>query len=404
MRRALLLPTLACLASASFAEDWPQYRGPHGDGISTETGWTNEGRDGWKGQVGLGYSSVVVRGDRLYTVGWVPAEGADEKSDDGEDVVVCLDAATGERVWEHRYPAKRWAKFHGGGTNSTPSIDGDRLYVLNRESRFTCLDARTGKPHWSRVLLESDELEEPTWGFAASPLVLDEAVVVNVGKVLACDKQTGAAKWTTERDYGHAYSTPTAAKLAGKDVLAGVCGSGVFVLDRATGKELATSEWTTKYDVNAATPVVVGDDRLFVSSGYGHGATLLRFTGDALESLWETKAMRNQMATSVLLGDHLYGLDEGVLKCFDLSGQEKWSERQIGKGAIGAAGDKLLLVTEDGELVVAAADPGGYRELSRAKVVDGGVCWTMPVLANGRIYARNSLGELACRDHRGTEQ
>ena len=389
-----VLSALAPPASLG-ANDWPQFRGPAGDGISRETQWSDEGRTAWERQVGLGYSTVSVAGGKLYTAGW---------HEQGEDVVVCLDATTGAPLWEHRYPAQKWDKFHGGGTSATPSVDGDRVYVLSNESRFTCLDAATGKVHWSKVLEEGMKLETPTWGFAASPLVLEEGVLLNVGKVVLCDKESGEARWTTEKDYGHAYSTPVATKLAGKDVLLVVGGQGLAVLDRKGGKELAFGEWKTKYDVNAASPVVVGDDRVFLSSGYGHGAALLRFTGDALEKVWEVKDMRNQMATSVLIGEHLYGLDEGTLKCLDLAGKELWSERGLGKGSIGAAGDRLLLVSGDGELVIAKADPAGYRELARKKLVEGGVCWTMPVLADGRIYTRNSLGQLVCTDHRPTDQ
>lgn len=387
-------PTLAL-------EDWPQHMGPHGDGMSRETKWENQGRSVWEARVGLGYSTVSVVGNRLYTIGW-EQKGEDEKS--GEDVVRCLDSGTGEVVWSHRYPAQKWAKYHGGGTSTTPSIDGDRVYVVNREASFRCLDTATGKLHWARSLGEGLELETPTWGFAASPLILDDTVIVNVGVIMSCDKESGDPTWKTEKDYGHAYSTPTVFEYEGRSLLAVFCGSGLVILDRATGKEIAFQEWKTKYDVNAASPVLVGSDRFFISSGYGRGGAMVQFTGDALEVAWETKSMRNHMDTSCWIGDHLYGLDEAVLKCFDAEGEMVWSQRGIGKGAMSAAGDRLLVVSGEGELIVVEATPAEYRELSREKVVDGGVYWTMPVLVDGRIYARSSSGHLVCRDHSGGAQ
>lgn len=392
--------TALLLTFTAAASDWPQHMGPDGTGMSRETEWKNEGRTVWEARVGLGYSTVSVVGDRIFTVGWEP-KGEDKN---GEDIVWCLDAATGEPVWEHRYPAEKWDKFHAGGTLTTPSVDGDRVYVVNRDSRFTCLDARTGEPHWSRVLGETLELETPTWGFAASPLVLDEAVIVNVGVVMACDKTSGEPIWRTSKDYGHAYSTPIVFEYDGRRLLAVFCGSGLVILDRASGEEVAFHEWKTKYDVNAASPVLVGEDRFFISSGYGRGGAMVGFTGDALEVDWETKNMKNHMDTSCWIDGYLYGLDEAVLRCFDESGEEMWSQRGIGKGAMSAAGDRLLIVSGDGELIVAKATPEKYEELSREEVVEGKVFWTMPVLADGKIYVRGNTGHLACRDHTGGAQ
>lgn len=386
-----LLSLLLSTTPTALPDDWPQWRGPARNGISAETGWTDEGRAAWRREVGLGYSAVSVVDGRLYTAGWDEAKG--------EDVVWCLDADTGEELWTHRYPAQKWDKFHGGGTNTTPAVDGDEVYVLNREGRFTCLDAESGEVRWTKDVKAEYDLEIPTWGFGASPLVLDGLVILNVGPVLAFDGK-GELRWRTEGSYGHAYSTPTDCTLRGTPSLAVFNGDGLAIVALKDGSEIAFHEWKTKHDINAASPVAVGDDRVFISSGYDHGAALLELGASGLEVVWETKGMRTQMATAVLVGGHLYGLDEAQLKCFDLEGKELWRERGIGKGALSAAGDRLLVMTGDGELVVAEASPEELRELSRAKVVEGGVCWTMPVLADGRVYCRNSLGELVCRDHR----
>ena len=388
-----ILLTPMFLPSAPVVEDWPQWRGPNRDGISTETAWETKGKSEplWTADVGLGYSTFSIADGRLYTAGW------DEES--GGDIVYCLDAKTGKEVWQHKYAAEKWAKFHDGGTNCTPSVDGDHVYVLNREGRYTQFDAKSGEVNWQVDLKAEYELELPTWGFSASPLILDDMIVVHVGKVLAFKKDSTKLLWKSE-DYGHAYSTPTACKLGGKNVLAVMGGKALVLLDARSGRELAQSKWETKYDVNAASPVKVDDERVWISSGYGHGGAMVRFDGKKCEELWSTKEMKNHMATSILIGEHLYGIDEAVLKCFDLDGNEKWSQRGIGKGALSAAGDRLLVHTGKGELAVVRANPEEYEELARDKVTSGGVCWTMPILVDGRIYLRSSQGELVVRDHR----
>jgi outer membrane protein assembly factor BamB len=253
---------------------------------------------------------------------------------------------------------------------------------------------------WRRNVKEDHDLEYPTWGFSASPLVLDDMLFLNVGKVIALDKKTGEPRWTTEDDFGHAYSTPRDFEWKGKPCLAVFDGNGLVVLDRKDGRKLGFHEWKTKYDINAATPIVIGDG-IFISSGMGRGAALLAVADDGIEVVWENREMNTKLSGCVLVEDHLYGFDEAVLKCMDLEGNELWAQRGLGDGCLSGAADRLLVMSADGELIVVAADPTGYRELSRTKVLEGGEYWTKPVLVNGLIYCRNSLGQLACLDHRG---
>jgi outer membrane protein assembly factor BamB len=385
--------SLTWIAALGLAGDWPQWRGPQRDGISRETEWSVEGKDVWKKNVGLGYSTVSIQGGKLYTLGWF--------EDGSLDRIQCLDAATGAEVWKHEYPADKLAKFHGGGSLSTPSVDGELVYVCDREARFLCLKAADGKVVWEKELMKAEGLTQPTWGFSASPLVLGDLLILNLGKVFALDKQSGKEQWKT-KDYGHAYSTPVDFDFNGKRALAVFNGDGLVVLDLKDGKQLAFHPWKTKYDVNAATPVVVGD-KVLLSSGYDRGATLVQLGADGTgKALWENKNMRNHMSGCVAIGEHFYGFDEAMLKCIGMDGEEKWRERGMGKGALVAAGDRLIVMSGKGELVVAEAKPDAYAELSRAKVLDGGVYWTTPVLVDGRIYCRNSLGDLVCRDHRNT--
>ena len=310
------LPALlaaAALCASARAQDWPQWRGPARTGVSAETNWSSKGADAplWTRSVGLGYSCVVVSGDRLYTAGWDEGKG--------HDVIWCLEARTGEELWTHSYPAEKWAKYHGGGTNCTPSLDGASLFLLNREGRLTCLDAASGDVRWAKHMVRDHGASVPTWGFAASPLILDDMLVINVGSIFAMDKTSGKVIWKS-RNLGHAYSTPADATFDGRSCLVVFNGGGLAVLDRGKGEVLATNEWKTSYDINAATPIVVDGRRIFISSGYNHGCGMFEFSGSSLTSLWESKAMRNQMSGCVLVDGHLYGFDDAVLKCIDLEG------------------------------------------------------------------------------------
>ncbi len=388
--------TLAAQEQARSQYSWPQWRGPARDGISRETKWRADGEAEtlWSVDVGLGYSTVVVAAGKLYTQGHSKSEG--------QDTVYCLDAMTGEQQWRHRFAASTMAKFHPGGSLATPAIDGDRLFVASRQGKFFCLDTGTGKPRWHKDVVKEHQAKIPTWGLAASPMLLEDMVVLNAGRVLAFSR-AGKLLWKS-KDSGHAYSTPTWFEHRGKPRLAVFNGAGLVILDQKTGREIARSKWQTKYDVNAATPVVLGD-KIFISSGYNRGCAMLQFDGKKLKSLWENREMRTQMSGCVAYQDHLFGFDEGTVKCLDLEGEVLWSKRGLGKGALVLAGDKLLMLSNRGQLAIAEASGEEYRELSKARVLKpGGIQWTTPVLCNGLVYCRSNRGQLVCVDRRVAEK
>ena len=381
----------SCNALQATAADWPQWRGPLRDGISRESGWRTEAKakDLWRVNVGLGYSSVSIAHRLLYTMGY--------DADLGLDVVFCLDAFTGEVVWDFAYPAEIWNYLHRGGTLTTPSVHGDVVFTVNREGNFFCFDAKTGEVRASRNLVEELGVEPPTWGFAASPLVLENSLILNLGRVVALDPDTLKVRWVSE-NYGHAYSTPMDFELDGKPCLAVFNGKGLVVLDRATGEELYAYEWKTRQDINVATPIVDGR-RIFISSGLNHGCAMVELRKEDVSVVWESKVMRNYMSGCVLHEGHLYGFDETIFKCVDLQGDEQWRLRGDGRGAFLLAGDRLILA-DSGDLIIAKAIPEEYAELSRTTLFEDGENWTPPVLVGGLMYVRNNLGELVCRDHR----
>lgn len=392
---AFLLPSLT-QDQETFV--WEQWNGPQGDGVSRESSWSSKGKEEplWSAEVGLGYSTVVTDGKLVYTMGYDKAEGI--------DIVWCFDALTGEEVWTHSYEAEIMDRAHEGGTVNTPSIDGDVLHVLNREGKLYCLERKTGEVRWFTMLLPEDNphgLERPTWGFSGSPLVLEDELILNCGKILSVDKSSGEVRWAS-RDYGHAYCTPITFEHEGRPVLAILNGEGVAVLSRADGSEIAFQAFTGEtLGINAPTPVLVGQDSLFISSGPRDGNALFALEDGELREVWANKEMINSFSGCVLVGEHLYGYHRSLLRCITKEGEECWSVRGTGNGAVSAAGDRILAMTSDGELIVCKADPEEYEVLLRTPVFDdGGRYWTKPVIANGVVYCRSSRGGLVARDHR----
>jgi outer membrane protein assembly factor BamB len=376
--------------TAAGAADWPQWRGPARVGISGEKAWLsswggNGPRQVWSADVGEGYSTVVVKAGRVFTMG----------NTGGKDVLSCLDAATGRKVWNFSYasPAGDY-----GGPRSTPTVDGNVVYSMSREAVAHCVNAANGKVIWSRDLRKETGGETPRWGFAGSPLVHGGRIYYNVGGAGIALDGGGRVVWKS-RGGTAGYSSPvTYGKGAQQSILL-FTGPGLVAVSPQNGKKLWEFPWNTSYDVNAADPIVFGE-HVFISSNYGRGGALLKVAGNRPSVIWQNRNMRNHFNTCVLLGGHFYGNDENTLKCIDAAtGVERWRSRGRGKGGLIAANGKLIVMTERGELLVAQANPAGYTELARARVLDG-TCWTSPTLANGMIYCRNHEGKLVCLDVR----
>ena len=396
---AITVLLVCAFSSMVSAEDWPQWRGPNRNGISSETQWSSMWpADGpkqlWRISVGTGYSSLAVSNGRVYTMG----------NKDKTDTIYCLDANTGAGIWKHSYPCVADGAGHPGPA-STPTVDGEFVYTLSREGHLFCLDANSGKPIWSRHIVNDFGAKYPEWGYATSPLVLDNMLIMDAGAALAVDKSNGNLIWKT-KDYGESwgiknqgggYSTPYAFNLDGKQLLAVFNSSGLVILDPSSGRELVLHPWKTSYNVNAATPIVSGNE-IFISSGYNVGCALLKISGNSLDIIWQNKSMRNHFNSCVLWEGHLYGVDENRLRCLEWkTGEVKWTQRALGKGSLMLADGKLIIMGDKGDLAIAEASPDAYNELARAKVLSG-LCWTVPVLSGGKIYCRNHEGDLLCLD------
>lgn len=374
------------------SNDWTQWRGSNRDGISTEKGWSTkwsaEGpKQLWKISVGTGYSSMAVVGDCVYTLG----------NTNQEDTIYCIDANKGSVIWKYSYPCAAEGNGYPGPA-STPTIVGNSMYTLSREGHLFCLDTKTGSLKWSKHVQNDYGAKTPDWQFASSPVIHGKMVLLAVGKTIAVDKDNGNLIWQT-KDYNGGYSTPNVFKHGNKEYLASFNTLGLVIHSIENGQEIANAEWKTDWNVNAATPIVYGDN-IFVSSGYNVGGGVFQFDGKALKQIWKNKNMRNHFNSCVLWNDYLYGVDEDQLRCLDFqTGAVKWTKRGLGKGSLMVADGKLIVLGEKGDLVIADAIPDKYSELANAKVL-GGLCWTVPVLSNGKIFCRNHEGDLVCLDVR----
>lgn len=393
--RAVIAFLAGVVAAVASAADWPNWRGPNHNGISAETGWLTEWpKDGppvlWKARVGTGFSSMAVAGGRVFTLG----------NGNNTDTVWCLDAVTGQVLWKHGYESDLGDKYFEGGPGSTPTVDGSRVYTLSRWGDVFAFAAATGKILWSKNVTKETGARVPGWGFTGSPLVVEKLLILNVGDGgLALDKNSGEIVWKSG-DNNAGYSTPL--PLRRGDNWFALLGneSSYYAVELRTGKPAWRVRWLTEYGVNAADPVVQGE-QVFISSGYGKGATVVRPGKGDPETVWKSKVLRTQMNPAVLLDGHLYGIDgdttdKAVLKCVEFAtGAEKWAQKGIGSGGATAADGKLIVLSDRGELLVAPAQPSGFTPVARAQVL-GGKCWTVPVLADGRIYCRNARGDLVC--------
>jgi outer membrane protein assembly factor BamB len=371
------------------AGGWPEYRGPKRDGISRETGWFGDGDPElvWKANVGAGFSSVSVANGRAYAMG----------NSNNQDTIYCFDATTGKGIWKYSYPCDLMANSHEGGPSATPTVDGNMVYTYSKQGHLNAIDATNGQVAWKKDVVREMGGQIPQWGITSTPAVYGNALYVMTGAPNACvtafDKKSGNILWKAGKS-APSYAALQVFEWKGAPYLAVFNASGVEFMDVKNGKSLWSYPWKTEYDVNAAIPVIEGD-KVFISSGYGTGGAMLQSTANnAL--LWKTRDMKNHFNASVLLNGYIYGFDESELTCLDMkSGRKMWSQGRLGKGSLIASDNKLIILSERGELVVAEANPQGFKELSRTQIL-GGKCWSAPSLANGRIYARNASGDLVC--------
>jgi outer membrane protein assembly factor BamB len=373
--------------------EWFQWRGANRDGISQETGllqeWPKFGPPlAWRANgVGSGYSSFSTSGGRLYTLG---ARG-------GIEYVIALDRASGKKVWETQN-GQRYQNDRGDGPRSTPTVDGDRLYVLGGSGDLTCLENATGKKIWSLNIVQKFGGVNPYWGYSESPLIVGDRILVNTGGrragIVAVAKADGSTLWQ-QHDDGAGYSSPMLMRTGSLSQVIFFTEDRAMAVDPRDGRLLWSYNKANNGTANIATPIVRGT-RVFLSSDYGTGGALLdvRAAGNlaTANEVYFTRDMRNHHASSVLVGDQLYGFSSSILTAlaFD-TGKTLWRDRSVGKGSLIFGDNRLYLYSEDSVVGLADASPDGYRERGRFTLPQqsGLPTWSHPIIADGLLVIRD---------------
>ena len=409
---------MACCGHLAVGQDWPQYRGPDGDGkISAELGsigWSEgDPKIVWSKQTPLGFSSFSIEDGRAITL-----VARQNEAGVAEQNCVALDAKTGEELWayalsEHDYGrggGDKGARNNrgGDGPRSTPTIDGDHVYVYDAQMLLVCLKADSGELVWKVDVVKDFGGINIPWSNAISPVVDGDLVLIAGGgdgqAMMGLNKLTGEVVWKTgDEDELMTHATPTLCDINGKHQVIFFMQSGLISLDPADGSEL----WRTPFPYSvstAASPVVTGN-LVYCSAGYGVGAGLFEIGEDmSVKEVWrKPNRLINHWSTPVVHDGHLYGLYEfkkygkAPLQCIELAtGEIKWEKRGFGPGNCILVGDKLAVLADSGSLVIVEAKPDAYQEIVHGKIVEG-KCWSTPAYSDGKLYIR-STKEGACVD------
>ena len=394
------VPTTAPVRDRRPAALWPAYRGTARNGTydhGIRTDWPDDGLPLlWHQPIGGGYASFVAADDRLFTI--------EQRRD--REVVTAYDSATGRELWAHGWETLFQELMGGDGPRATPTWDDGRLFALGAAGELRALDAATGELRWRTNILEDAGATNLTWAMAASPLIVDGLVVVLPGggdrrSVTAYDADSGKPVWTALGDV-QGYAAPILVELAGVRQIVVVTAGRAVGLTIEDGTLLWEYPWVTSSGPpNISMPVVVGDDQLFLSAGYGHGGALIDIAekGGQLSARerWRTIRMKNRFSTSVLYEGHLYGFDESILACIDAeTGELAWKGGRYGHGQLLLADGHLVVLTERGDVVLVRATPDGHDELARFPAIRGKT-WNTPTIADGRLFVRNTT-EMAAFD------
>jgi outer membrane protein assembly factor BamB len=386
-RRQIGVIVLA-LGATVHAADWPQWRGPLRDGISSETGLlTSWPKDGppllWTANgLGEGYSSVAVAAGRAYTQG---QRGS-------RHYVAAVDVTTGAKVWE-TVAGGTFNESRGNGPRGTPTVDGARLYTLSPDGTLACLDAAGGKVIWSQNVLQKFRGSVPSWGISESPLVDGDRVIVmpggRDGSLVALNKADGALVWKSGNE-GAGYSSAVIGEFEGVRQIVAMNESAVVGVRADNGQQLWRYTDVSNQTANIATPIV-HDGRVFVSTEYESGGALLKVGAKSASEVYFTRNMRNHYSTSVLVDGVLYGFNSSILTAmrFD-NGQVLWRHRSVGKGSVAYADKHLYVLGEDAVVALVVVSADGYKEVSRFSLKQSRYpTWAPPVISDGRLYIRN---------------
>ena len=378
--------------------EWPGFRGLNRDGIVSgieiKTDWTaSPPVEMWRRPIGPGWSSFAVRGDLLYT--------QEQRGDD--EIVACYKVSTGEPVWRHRDAVRFWESNGGAGPRATPTISADRIYAFGATGILNALDAGNGKVVWSRDVASDTGREVPMWGFASSPLVVDDVVIVAAaGTLAAYDAATGNPRWRGP-SYGGSYSSPHRATIDGVVQILLLGGPGAISVAPASGAVLWQYAWEPGPIVQ---PALTEDGGILINAiaatggvGLRRLAVTHRSGGWNVEERWTSNGLKPYFNDFVVYNGHAFGFDGSILSCIDLrDGKRTWKGGRYGSGQLVLLRDQglLLVVSEEGELALVAAATDKFTELARFPALEGKT-WNHPVLVGDRLLVRNGQEMVAFR-------
>jgi outer membrane protein assembly factor BamB len=396
------VPASPAPAAASGTIDWVGFRGPNRDGIYSErpilTTWPADGlRPLWKQPIGGGYASFAIARGRAFTI----------EQRGGKEFASAYDLRSGRELWTTNWEGFFQEYMGGDGPRATPTWSDGVVYVLGAEGEFRALDDASGRTIWRTNILADAEASNLQWGMSASPLVVDDTVIVMPGgtngrSVIAYDRVSGKRAWSALDDRA-SYAAPMLATVAGVRQLVVLTGTRLVGVELPGGRLLWEYPWYTNPEVNAAQPIQTADNRFFVSSGYGTGAAVVELTRAndrfTVREVWRHARFKNRFNSSVLHDGHIYGFDESIFACIDAAtGEQMWKGGRYGYGQVLLASGHLIVLTEEGDLVLLRATPARHEEVARFSAIDGKT-WNVPAISDGILLIRN-LAEMAAFDLR----
>lgn len=395
-RRAITASIFVVALCGSVQAQWPQWGGPNRDFIADATGlaesWPESGpKELWKRDLGEGYSSVLVDGGRLYTMY--------RSADDAKEVVIALDAGSGDTLWEYKYdaaPAEGHADQFGRGPRSTPLIVGDRIYTIGVSGKMHCLNKHDGKPYWSKGLWDEFGGNILQHGYSSSPIAYKGTVIVLAGgegaSLIAFDKTSGSVVWKSQ-DIKNGYSTPILIEFEGSPQLVTFMREVVIGVNPDNG----SLEWTYDFDgTNMAQPIWDADENTLFVSALRVGTRALKMTRQdgkiVLKEVWKTRKVQFYHVNPIAVGDYVYGSSGGG-PCFlaainRKTGKVAWRKRGFAMATAVMADGKFIILDEDGQLAIIRATPDSFEVLSQVSLLDE-VAWTVPTVVGKKLYLRD---------------
>ncbi|QGJ68726.1 Alcohol dehydrogenase [Planctomycetales bacterium 10988] len=382
-------------------EDFYQFLGPNRrgemDAISLDPNWEETPpKPIWKQPIGAGWSAFVIADGYAFT-----QEQRGEK-----EAVTCYKADTGELVWSHAEEIRYDSVVAGDGPRATPTLYQDHILAIGSTGVFVCLDAKSGELQWKHDFTEEYGAENPQWGYSASPLGYKNTAIAVAGgddgkSIIAYDLESGEEVWGTGGESA-SYSSPTLVNLLDTEQLIVLTESHCYSLNPEDGSHYWDFDWkgSNAGSCTVSQPVAVDHEHVLLSKGYGIGAELIKISQDeegdwSAESVWKNRNLKTKFTNVVQQGDYVYGLDEGIFSCVEWkTGRKMWKKGRFGHGQILRVGDWILILSEQGELVLVSVNPDKFEQVATFPALEGKT-WNNLALEGVMLYVRN-FQEAAC--------